>query len=218
MSCDTRPAASSLVSGGFTHGEAAAGVTNPADPRRTGGERDARRVPADLPDQHLSAGDAGRGRGAGRRRRRPASSTRATARPTTSRSRACWPSWRAPRRRWRSARAWRRSPSRSWPTCARAITSWRSRRTIRRADAADRTLPALWRRGDAGGSARHRRRSRAAMRPNTKVVYTESPTNPTMDLTDLRGHGRDRPRGRRAGDHRQHLRLVLQPAAAGPGL
>ncbi len=25
----------------------------------------------------------------------------------------------------------------------------------------------------------------AAMRPNTKVVYTESPTNPTMDLTDL---------------------------------
>lgn len=25
-----------------------------------------------------------------------------------------------------------------------------------------------------------------AMRPNTKVVYTESPTNPTMELTDLR--------------------------------
>jgi cystathionine beta-lyase/cystathionine gamma-synthase len=25
-----------------------------------------------------------------------------------------------------------------------------------------------------------------AMRPNTKVVYTESPTNPTLDLTDLR--------------------------------
>lgn len=25
-----------------------------------------------------------------------------------------------------------------------------------------------------------------AMRPNTRVVYTESPTNPTMDLTDLR--------------------------------
>ncbi len=25
-----------------------------------------------------------------------------------------------------------------------------------------------------------------AMRPNTKIVYTESPTNPTMDLTDLR--------------------------------
>jgi methionine-gamma-lyase len=25
-----------------------------------------------------------------------------------------------------------------------------------------------------------------AVRPNTKVVYTESPTNPTMDLTDLR--------------------------------
>ncbi|HUS14986.1 MAG TPA: aminotransferase class I/II-fold pyridoxal phosphate-dependent enzyme [Chloroflexia bacterium] len=25
----------------------------------------------------------------------------------------------------------------------------------------------------------------AAMRPNTRVVYTESPTNPTMDLTDL---------------------------------
>ena len=24
------------------------------------------------------------------------------------------------------------------------------------------------------------------MRPNTRVVYTESPTNPTMDLTDLR--------------------------------
>ncbi len=25
-----------------------------------------------------------------------------------------------------------------------------------------------------------------AMRPNTRIVYTESPTNPTMDLTDLR--------------------------------
>jgi methionine-gamma-lyase len=25
-----------------------------------------------------------------------------------------------------------------------------------------------------------------AVRPNTKVVYTESPTNPTMDLTDLK--------------------------------
>ncbi len=25
-----------------------------------------------------------------------------------------------------------------------------------------------------------------ALRPNTKVIYTESPTNPTMDLTDLR--------------------------------
>jgi cystathionine beta-lyase/cystathionine gamma-synthase len=25
-----------------------------------------------------------------------------------------------------------------------------------------------------------------AMRPNTKIVYTETPTNPTMDLTDLR--------------------------------
>src|SRR6266581_2968881 len=25
-----------------------------------------------------------------------------------------------------------------------------------------------------------------AVRPNTKIVYTESPTNPTMDLTDLR--------------------------------
>src|SRR5207237_3593343 len=25
-----------------------------------------------------------------------------------------------------------------------------------------------------------------ALRPNTKIIYTESPTNPTMDLTDLR--------------------------------
>jgi methionine-gamma-lyase len=25
-----------------------------------------------------------------------------------------------------------------------------------------------------------------AVRPNTKIVYTESPTNPTMDITDLR--------------------------------
>src|SRR3954462_6184230 len=25
-----------------------------------------------------------------------------------------------------------------------------------------------------------------AIRPNTKVVYTESPTNPTLELTDLR--------------------------------
>src|SRR5260370_4366878 len=25
-----------------------------------------------------------------------------------------------------------------------------------------------------------------AIRPNTRVVYTESPSNPTMDLTDLR--------------------------------
>src|SRR5205807_9251601 len=25
-----------------------------------------------------------------------------------------------------------------------------------------------------------------AVRPNTKIIYTESPTNPTMDLTDLR--------------------------------
>ena len=25
-----------------------------------------------------------------------------------------------------------------------------------------------------------------AMRPNTRIVFTETPTNPTMDLTDLR--------------------------------
>ena len=36
---------------------------------------------------------------------------------------------------------------------------------------------------------------RAAIRPNTRLVHVETPTNPMMRLTDLRGRGGDRARG-----------------------
>src|SRR5438445_333656 len=43
------------------------------------------------------------------------------ARQTPSRSRRCWPTWRAARPRWRSDRAWPRSLRRSFRMCAPAI-------------------------------------------------------------------------------------------------
>ena len=55
----------------------------------------------------------------------------------------------------------------------------------------------------------------AAIRPNTKLVYIETPANPTLKLADIAGLRRDRPRGRRPAVRRQHLRLAVpaEPAA-----
>jgi cystathionine beta-lyase/cystathionine gamma-synthase len=55
-----------------------------------------------------------------------------------------------------------------------------------------------------------------AVRSNTRVVYTETPTNPTMDITDLAATAKIARGG--VGDNGQHLRLFLQPEAAGVGL
>ena len=54
---------------------------------------------------------------------------------------------------------------------------------------------------------------RRAMRPTTRIVYTESVANPTMDVTDIRGRGGDCPRARRAARGGQHL---LQPVSSPP--
>ncbi len=54
----------------------------------------------------------------------------------------------------------------------------------------------------------------AAVRPNTKLIYTETPTNPLMRLTDLRAVAEARPPARHQDHRRQHLRHALQPATA----
>ena len=35
-----------------------------------------------------------------------------------------------------------------------------------------------------------------AMRPNTRMIWIETPTNPQLDIVDLQRYGRDRARGR----------------------
>jgi hypothetical protein len=57
---------------------------------------------------------------------------------------------------------------------------------------------------------------RAAVRPSTRIVHVETPTNPMMRLCDLGRHARHRARGRRPPHGGQHVRLALQPAAARP--
>jgi cystathionine beta-lyase/cystathionine gamma-synthase len=58
---------------------------------------------------------------------------------------------------------------------------------------------------------RHQRsqsRCEAAMKPNTKLVHIETPSNPLMVLTDIAGVCQDRPRARRRGQRRQHVSLA----------
>ena len=47
---------------------------------------------------------------------------------------------------------------------------------------------------------------RAALRPNTRLVYLETPVNPLLRLTDVEAVAADRPRGRRPGRRRLDLR------------
>ena len=94
-------------------------------------------------------------------------------------------------------------------------------RPRRRRQGAVRLLP-LRRRGPAAALRRRNRRSstatdldqwRAAMRPNTKTLFLESPTNPLPRPRRHRGGGRDRARRRRDARRRQRLRHA---AAAEP--
>ena len=60
---------------------------------------------------------------------------------------------------------------------------------------------------DAGNVAR-------ALRPSTRLVWIETPTNPMLKLVDLAAVAGDLPGARRALGGRQHLRHPLLPAAA----
>ena len=53
-------------------------------------------------------------------------------------------------------------------------------------------------------------------RPATtrRILWIESPTNPALEVADIATPRRGRPRGRRAGRRRQHLRHAPAPAAA----
>ena len=53
---------------------------------------------------------------------------------------------------------------------------------------------------------------RAAIRPETRMVWVETPTNPLLGIADIEAIAERHPRGRRAARRRQHLRLAL-PAA-----
>ena len=55
---------------------------------------------------------------------------------------------------------------------------------------------------------------RAAVRPNTKVFLIESPANPLLEMCDIAGVVRHRPRDRRQGGRRQRLRHPDLPVAA----
>ena len=53
----------------------------------------------------------------------------------------------------------------------------------------------------------------AAIRPKTKMLFLETPTNPTLRLTDLRGRVRGRARAQRGRRRRQHVRQPVRAAA-----
>ena len=57
----------------------------------------------------------------------------------------------------------------------------------------------------------------AAMKPNTKLVHIETPSNPLMVLTDIAGVAEDRPCARRRSQRRQHLSVARAAAPAGAG-
>ena len=60
---------------------------------------------------------------------------------------------------------------------------------------------------------------RAAIRPDTRLVFLESISNPTLEVIDIAGVAAARPRRRRAGDRRQRLRhagLPAQPRRSAP--
>ena len=56
---------------------------------------------------------------------------------------------------------------------------------------------------------------RAAVRPTTKVIWCETPTNPLLGIADIAGLAEIAHDGRRAAGRRQHLRLAVPAAAAG---
>ena len=151
-----------------------------------GGETDAGRVAADLSDQHISAGARPRRAPTLAAQIAPATYYTRYGSPNTKQVEALLAELEGGEAALASDRAWRRSPRRSCRTCAPAIMWWPSRRTTPpRCRCSAETLP---RYGIAVTQVDQRDTGafERAMRPNTKVVYTETPTNPTMDLTDLR--------------------------------
>ena len=58
---------------------------------------------------------------------------------------------------------------------------------------------------------------RAAIRPSTKLVWVETPSNPMLKIVDLSAVADDRARSRRARRRRQHVRYAGAPATAGAG-
>ncbi|KAL3242472.1 hypothetical protein MRX96_021087 [Rhipicephalus microplus] len=62
------------------------------------------------------------------------------------------------------------------------------------------------------------KRFEAALRPNTKLVWLETPSNPTMKVVDIKGGLRDCPK--KVQGHcrrRQHLHVFLLPEASSAG-
>ena len=125
----------------------------------------------------------GRRRGARRRARR------------RHRRRCCWPpaSRRRPSRcstsRRRATTSSRRRRSTAAPTTC-SSTRWPSSAS-RRPSSRTRTTPSEW---------------RAAVRPNTKLLFAETIGNPRINMLDIELGRRDRARERRAADRRQHDR------------
>ena len=92
----------------------------------------------------------------------------------------------------------------------------RARCSARRSACSPRSLPS-----SASRPASCRRPTlaewRAAMRPSTKLLFAETPTNPLTEVCDIARAGRHRARRRRAADGGQHLLLAGAAAAAGAG-
>ena len=54
----------------------------------------------------------------------------------------------------------------------------------------------------------------AAVRPETRLIWIETPSNPALAVTDIAARRRDRARGGRALRLRQHLGHARAPAPA----
>ena len=92
------------------------------------------------------------------------------------------------------------SSSRTTPTAARS--GWSTRSSRRGASSTPRSTSA-----DIDAL-------RAAVRPTTRVVWCETPTNPLLGIADIAAVADVTPGGGRPARRRQHLRLALPAAAA----
>ena len=125
-----------------------------------------------------------------------------------------WPSSRAAAGRSAPPAAWAAVSDRArWRCCARATTSSaRTRSTVRPRRARGEHLRPLRRHLDVGRRCRPVGAATRRCRPETRLVYVETPANPTLDLVDLAAAAVVAHRGGRAAGGRQHLRQTA-PAA-----
>ena len=145
-----------------------------------------RNVGSPLPHPGLRLREHGAGRGPLQRRRRRASSIRASATRPSPCSSSAWRCWKARRPRAPPPAAWPPSPPRCWARSRRATMWSRPRRCSARAASSSKTCCRVYGVASTLVDGSDLDQWKAAMRPNTKTFFLESPTNPQLEIIDIR--------------------------------